>query len=148
MFSSKEAEKLVEVVTCLFLDRRLQGLSVILYECMHSAISYFTDQEWNTSCEKIAKSLACRWLPFTIRFYAIWKIGIVFVVLFTLKFNTIILISCPWQGSMNLDQTEMSTNCNVYFFILYDKMLNTLAIVSIDYLSSLLKLSNRSFIYL
>ncbi|KAH9700368.1 actin protein 2/3 complex subunit-like protein [Citrus sinensis] len=60
MFSSKEAEKLVEVVTCLFLDRRLQGLSVILYECMHSAISYFTDQEWNTSCEKIAKSLACR----------------------------------------------------------------------------------------
>lgn len=60
MFSSKEAEKLVEVVTCLYLDRRLQGLSVILYECMHSAISYFTDPEWNTSCEKIAKSLACR----------------------------------------------------------------------------------------
>lgn len=60
MFSSKEAEKLVEVVTCLFLDRQLQGLSVILYECMHSAINYFTDQEWNTSCEKLAKSLACR----------------------------------------------------------------------------------------
>lgn len=60
MFSSKEAEKLVEVVTFLFLDRQLQGLSVILYEGMHSAINYFTDQEWNTSCEKIAKSIACR----------------------------------------------------------------------------------------
>ncbi|KAJ4725019.1 Actin protein 2/3 complex subunit-like protein [Melia azedarach] len=60
IFSTKEAENLVEVVTCLFLDHQLQGLSVILYECMHSAISYFTDQEWDTSCEKIAKSLACR----------------------------------------------------------------------------------------
>ncbi|KAL5765686.1 hypothetical protein ACOSP7_016303 [Xanthoceras sorbifolium] len=60
IFLTKEAEELVEVVTCLFLDRRLQALSVLLSECIQSVINYFTDQEWNTSCQKIAKSLALR----------------------------------------------------------------------------------------
>ncbi|TXG73779.1 hypothetical protein EZV62_002358 [Acer yangbiense] len=60
IFMTKEAEELVEVVTSLFLDRRFLALSVLLSECMQSVINYFTDQEWKTSCQKIAKSLACR----------------------------------------------------------------------------------------
>ncbi|GMY15940.1 hypothetical protein FCV25MIE_11179 [Fagus crenata] len=60
IFSTSEAEELVEVIICLFLDRQLQGLVVLLYECMQSLINYFTDDEWKTSCNKIAKSLACR----------------------------------------------------------------------------------------
>ncbi|KAF4389042.1 hypothetical protein F8388_026771 [Cannabis sativa] len=60
IFSTSEAEELVEVVICFFLDRQLQGLSVLLYECAQAVIGYFTDEEWNASCEKIAKSLACR----------------------------------------------------------------------------------------
>ncbi|CAL8999680.1 unnamed protein product, partial [Prunus brigantina] len=38
----------------------LKSLFVLLHECMQSAISYFTNEEWESSCEKIAKSLACR----------------------------------------------------------------------------------------
>ncbi|KAJ0020681.1 hypothetical protein Pint_32058 [Pistacia integerrima] len=60
IFSTEEAEMLVEAVICLFLDRQLLVLSVHLHQCLQSAISYFTEQEWNTSCEKIAKSLAHR----------------------------------------------------------------------------------------
>ncbi|KAL5565803.1 hypothetical protein UlMin_028967 [Ulmus minor] len=60
MFSTSEAEELVEVIISLFLDRLLQGLSLLLYDCMESVISYFTDEEWKTSCDKIAKSLAGR----------------------------------------------------------------------------------------
>ncbi|KAI8530661.1 hypothetical protein RHMOL_Rhmol11G0077000 [Rhododendron molle] len=39
---------------------KLLGLSVILHKCMLSAISFFTDNEWNTSSEEVAKSIACR----------------------------------------------------------------------------------------
>ncbi|POO01134.1 actin protein 2/3 complex subunit-like protein [Trema orientale] len=60
VFSTSEAEELVEVIICFFLDRQLQGLSVLLYECTQAVINYFTDKEWEASCEKIAKSLACR----------------------------------------------------------------------------------------
>ncbi|KAJ0083211.1 hypothetical protein Patl1_30579 [Pistacia atlantica] len=60
IFSTEEAEMLVEAVICLFLDRQLLILSVHLHQFLQSAISYFTEQEWNTSCEKIAKSLAHR----------------------------------------------------------------------------------------
>ncbi|XP_044504933.1 uncharacterized protein LOC123225129 isoform X2 [Mangifera indica] len=60
IFSTEEAEMLVEVVIGLFLDRQLLGLSVHLHQCLQSAISYFTEKEWNTSCEEIAKSLAHR----------------------------------------------------------------------------------------
>lgn len=62
-FSTSEAEELIIVVISLFLDRRLEGLSVILYKCLLAAISYLTDDQWNTSCEKVAKSLANRLLP-------------------------------------------------------------------------------------
>ncbi|TQE13341.1 hypothetical protein C1H46_001148 [Malus baccata] len=60
MYLTSEAEELIEVIICLFSDRQLQGLSVLLHECMQSAISYFTENEWESSCEKIANSLACR----------------------------------------------------------------------------------------
>ncbi|XP_009356933.2 uncharacterized protein LOC103947715 isoform X1 [Pyrus x bretschneideri] len=60
IYLTSEAEELIEVIICLFSDRQLQGLSVLLHECMQSAISYFAEQEWESSCEKIANSLACR----------------------------------------------------------------------------------------
>ncbi|XP_050369906.1 uncharacterized protein LOC126788005 [Argentina anserina] len=60
IYLTSEAEELIEIITYLFLDRQLQGLFVLLNECMQSAISYFTDDEWESSCEKIAKSLARR----------------------------------------------------------------------------------------
>lgn len=60
IFSTSEAEELIEVVICLFLDRQLQGLSMLFNECMLSVISCFTEKEWHCSCEKVAKSLACR----------------------------------------------------------------------------------------
>ncbi|KAG2674173.1 hypothetical protein I3760_13G122400 [Carya illinoinensis] len=60
VLSTSEAEELVEVIIFLFLDLQLHGLAVLLYECMQSLISYFTEKEWKNSCNKIAKSLACR----------------------------------------------------------------------------------------
>ncbi|KAB2606644.1 hypothetical protein D8674_006361 [Pyrus ussuriensis x Pyrus communis] len=60
IYLTSEAEELIKVIICLFSDRQLQGLSVLLHECMQSAISYFTEKEWDSSCEKIANSLACR----------------------------------------------------------------------------------------
>ncbi|OAY51545.2 uncharacterized protein LOC110613563 isoform X1 [Manihot esculenta] len=60
IFSASEAEELVKFLICLSLDRQLQGLQVLLNKCMQSAISYFTDKEWSTSCEKIARTLSCR----------------------------------------------------------------------------------------
>ncbi|KDP43973.1 hypothetical protein JCGZ_05440 [Jatropha curcas] len=60
IFSPSEAEELVQYAICLSLDRQLQGLLMLLCECMQSAISYFTDEEWSASCEKIAREVACR----------------------------------------------------------------------------------------
>ncbi|EXC31806.1 hypothetical protein L484_020633 [Morus notabilis] len=58
--STSEAEELTGIIISFFVDRQLQGLSVLLYECMEAVISYFTDKEWKASCEKIAKSIARR----------------------------------------------------------------------------------------
>lgn len=70
IISTSEAEELVVMLIYLFLDRQLLGLSVILHECMLSAISFFTDNEWNTSSEEVAKSIACRLaLKFQINVY-------------------------------------------------------------------------------
>lgn len=33
---------------------------MLLDEFVQSVISYFTDEEWNISCEKIARSISCR----------------------------------------------------------------------------------------
>ncbi|XP_052188036.1 uncharacterized protein LOC127798485 isoform X2 [Diospyros lotus] len=60
ILSTSEAEELLVVIICLFVDRRVLGLSVILYKCMLSVINFFTDTEWNTSSEKVARSLVCR----------------------------------------------------------------------------------------
>ncbi|KAF3454915.1 hypothetical protein FNV43_RR05363 [Rhamnella rubrinervis] len=60
MLSTSEVAELLEVIICMFLDRKLQGLMVLLYDSMQSVINYFTDKEWRVFCEKIAKSLASR----------------------------------------------------------------------------------------
>ncbi|KAJ4979348.1 hypothetical protein NE237_010128 [Protea cynaroides] len=60
IFSSSEAKEFLGVIISLFLDRQLQGLSSLLFECMMAIISYFEDQEWNISCVEVAKSLASR----------------------------------------------------------------------------------------
>uniref|UniRef100_A0A9I9CKE4 Coiled-coil SMC6 And NSE5 INteracting (CANIN) domain-containing protein n=1 Tax=Cucumis melo TaxID=3656 RepID=A0A9I9CKE4_CUCME len=60
IFTSSEVERLAEAIICLFLDRQFQGITELLCECLQSLIHYFTDEEWNACCEKIAKSLVCR----------------------------------------------------------------------------------------
>ncbi|KAK4255159.1 hypothetical protein QN277_008191 [Acacia crassicarpa] len=60
IFSAAEAEEMVEIFICLFLDRQLQGLWMLLNDCMQAAVNFFTDQEWSSSCENIAKFIACR----------------------------------------------------------------------------------------
>ena len=60
-FSVVEAEELIESIICLFLDRQFQGLLVLLNDCMQAIVNYFTDQEWHSSCENIAKFVAS-WL--------------------------------------------------------------------------------------
>ncbi|BAT90508.1 hypothetical protein LR48_Vigan08g147000 [Vigna angularis] len=60
IFSTTEAEEIVEIIICLFLDRQFLGLLVLLKDCMEAIVNYFTDQEWCSSCENIAKFIACR----------------------------------------------------------------------------------------
>ncbi|KAF5727473.1 hypothetical protein HS088_TW22G01166 [Tripterygium wilfordii] len=60
IFSTSEAEELVQFIICLFLDRQLMGLQLLFYECTQSVINYFTDEEWTISSKRIAKSLAFR----------------------------------------------------------------------------------------
>ncbi|CAN0916473.1 hypothetical protein LINGRAHAP2_LOCUS29733 [Linum grandiflorum] len=60
IFSSSEAESLLEVVILLSLDRQLEGILVLLYETVQSVINYFTEVEWPESCRNVAKSLASR----------------------------------------------------------------------------------------
>nr|GMD73594.1 uncharacterized protein LOC109193036 [Ipomoea batatas] len=60
VFSTEEVEDLIVVMICMFMDRQLLGFSLILDECLHSLISFFSDSEFDVSCVKIAKSLTCR----------------------------------------------------------------------------------------
>ncbi|KAK7404794.1 hypothetical protein VNO78_05753 [Psophocarpus tetragonolobus] len=60
IFSTVEAEEIVEIIICLFLDRQFEGLLVLLNDCMEAIVNYFTDVEWRSSCENIAKFIACR----------------------------------------------------------------------------------------
>lgn len=60
IFATSEAEKIAGIIVFLFLDRKLQGLSMILNECMLSVIHFFKDKEWETSCVNVAKHLAFR----------------------------------------------------------------------------------------
>ncbi|PKA49056.1 hypothetical protein AXF42_Ash010740 [Apostasia shenzhenica] len=57
-FSVSEAEELLIVIIQLFLERKLQGLSAILSECMQSAISFFSENEWDVSCEEVSHAIA------------------------------------------------------------------------------------------
>lgn len=61
IFTSSEVQRLAEAIICLFLDRQMQGLTMLLCECLQSLIHYFTDEECKACCEKIAKSLVCRY---------------------------------------------------------------------------------------
>ncbi|CAI9104972.1 OLC1v1003777C1 [Oldenlandia corymbosa var. corymbosa] len=60
ILSTSEAEDLTFVVITLFLDRVLSGLSICLHECLIAAVSYFKDDEWQASSQKIAENLASR----------------------------------------------------------------------------------------
>ncbi|KAG9449542.1 hypothetical protein H6P81_009507 [Aristolochia fimbriata] len=60
LFSTAEVEYFIGVVIQLFLDRRLEGLFLLLGECLLSLINFFTDGEWISSCKNVAKSLAQR----------------------------------------------------------------------------------------
>ncbi|MCL7027198.1 hypothetical protein MKW94_026221 [Papaver nudicaule] len=60
IISDSDAEECLHVIIHFFLDRQLEGLSLLFYECMASVISFFTDDEWNLSRVKVAKSLASR----------------------------------------------------------------------------------------
>lgn len=51
---------MITLVIYLFLDRQLIGLSSALKDCLHSLISFFSDDAFHLSCQKIAKSLTCR----------------------------------------------------------------------------------------
>ncbi|XP_066313501.1 uncharacterized protein [Miscanthus floridulus] len=60
IFSPSEAEELLVIVISLFLDRRLEGLLLVLGECLNSLILYFDTSEWETSCVMVAESIAQR----------------------------------------------------------------------------------------
>lgn len=58
LFSASQAQELLVIIICLFLERRLQGLSFILSECLLSILSFFTEEEWDVCCENAAHSVA------------------------------------------------------------------------------------------
>lgn len=60
VLSTQEAEKLIEMLICLFLERQLLGLTGALRDCLLSAINFFEEKEWSSSCEKVAKLIADR----------------------------------------------------------------------------------------
>ncbi|XP_016439262.1 uncharacterized protein LOC107765164 isoform X1 [Nicotiana tabacum] len=60
IFSTSEVEDLITSVICLFLDRQLLGLSSALNDCLHSLVSFFSDDAFHSSCQKIAKAVTCR----------------------------------------------------------------------------------------
>ncbi|KAL6645185.1 hypothetical protein ACP70R_016793 [Stipagrostis hirtigluma subsp. patula] len=60
IFSPSEAEELLVIVISLFLDRGLEGLLLILGECLNSLVLYFNTSEWESSCVMVAESIAQR----------------------------------------------------------------------------------------
>uniref|UniRef100_A0A0D9Y5X3 Coiled-coil SMC6 And NSE5 INteracting (CANIN) domain-containing protein n=1 Tax=Oryza glumipatula TaxID=40148 RepID=A0A0D9Y5X3_9ORYZ len=60
IFSSSEAEELLVIVISLFLDRQLEGLLLILGDCLSSLILYFNSSEWESSCLIVAQSISQR----------------------------------------------------------------------------------------
>ncbi|VVA92874.1 unnamed protein product [Arabis nemorensis] len=60
IFSTSQVEEIVEILVWLLLDRGLHGLSLLLHDCLISVIGSFKKEEWVSSCEEIANSLASR----------------------------------------------------------------------------------------
>ncbi|XP_064993735.1 uncharacterized protein LOC135629834 [Musa acuminata AAA Group] len=60
IFSISEAEELLCIIIHFSLDRELQGLLFIINEGMQSIIRFFSEEEWDVSCKRVAKSLAFR----------------------------------------------------------------------------------------
>ncbi|XP_010510682.1 PREDICTED: uncharacterized protein LOC104786908 [Camelina sativa] len=60
IFSTSQVEQMAEILVLLLLDRGLVGLSLLLQDCLISVVGSFKDEEWVSSCRKIAISLASR----------------------------------------------------------------------------------------
>ncbi|XP_047067084.1 uncharacterized protein LOC124675068 [Lolium rigidum] len=60
VFSPSEAEDLLVTVISLFLDRQLEGLLLILGDCLNSLVLYFSTSEWECSCLMVAESISKR----------------------------------------------------------------------------------------
>ncbi|KAL9300950.1 hypothetical protein AtEden1_Chr2g0248131 [Arabidopsis thaliana] len=60
IFTTSQVEQIAEILVLLLLDRGLLGLSILLQECLISVIGSFKEEEWISSCKKIANSLASR----------------------------------------------------------------------------------------
>lgn len=60
IFSASQVEQIAEIIILLHLDRCLLGVSPLLQECVVSIIGSFKEEEWVSSCKKIANSLASR----------------------------------------------------------------------------------------
>lgn len=84
IISTREAEELLVTIISFFLDRQLVGLSIILLESLLSVINFFKDEEWPDCCEKVAKSLACRFYPKLLLLYIIKS------SLFSLDFSLVV----------------------------------------------------------
>lgn len=110
MCSTSEAEELTEIVISFFVDRQLQGLSVLLYECMEAVISYFTDKEWNASCEKIAKSIARRLIVLSIYCFALHQDIVYCIGFLALGVGKIIVLLCCTKAFL----AQCSIICLIY----------------------------------
>uniref|UniRef100_A0ACD5VHG5 Uncharacterized protein n=1 Tax=Avena sativa TaxID=4498 RepID=A0ACD5VHG5_AVESA len=60
IFSTSEAEDLLVIVISLFLDRQLEGLLLILGDCLNSLVLYFNPSEWESSCLMVTESISMR----------------------------------------------------------------------------------------
>ncbi|KAF8649521.1 hypothetical protein HU200_064276 [Digitaria exilis] len=60
IFSPSEAEELLVIVISLFLDRGLEGLMLVLGDCLNSLVLYFNTREWESNCVMVAESIAQR----------------------------------------------------------------------------------------
>ncbi|KAJ4891166.1 hypothetical protein Rs2_30914 [Raphanus sativus] len=60
IFNASQLEQIAGILVWLLLDRGLQGLSLLLQECLISVTESFKDGEWVSSCKNIANSLASR----------------------------------------------------------------------------------------
>ncbi|XP_039784902.1 uncharacterized protein LOC120651485 [Panicum virgatum] len=60
IFSPSEAEELLVIVISLLLDRGLEGLLLILGDCLNSLVLYFNTSEWESSCVMVAESISKR----------------------------------------------------------------------------------------